>query len=146
MTLVVQTDELETLRQLENQVNPGATQFEPAITQGWLKTVDFESEQEAERFINYASVLDDGEAAICAVAIERDWAIATDDRRAISFFQQEAPALPILSTLEVVKHWSEKTNLDPAALKLALSAIRTEGRYMPNRNHPLLDWWEAAMS
>ncbi len=55
VTLVVQTDELETLRQLENQVNPGATQFESAITQGWLKTVDFESEQESADSLNARS-------------------------------------------------------------------------------------------
>jgi len=145
VALVVQDNELGTLRQLENQVNLGATQFEAALAQRLLTAVDFESEPEAEHFVNYAAVLDDGEAATCAIAVHRGWAIATDDKKAVSFFQQEAPHLQILSTLEVVKHWAEKANLDLAELNLVLSAIRLKGRYRPPRSHPLLNWWETAM-
>jgi predicted nucleic acid-binding protein len=145
VALVVQDYELETLRQLENQVNPGATQFEAALDQRLLTAIDFESELEAEHFVNYVAMLDDGEAATCAIAVHRGWAIATDDKKAIAFFQQAAPHLQILSTLEIVKHWSEKVSLDASALKSALSAIRFKGRYMPPRSHPLLNWWETAM-
>lgn len=145
VALVVQDNELETLRQLENQVNPGATQFEAALVQRWLTAIDFESELEAERFVNYAAVLDDGEAATCAIAVHRGWAIATDDKKAIVFFQQIAPHLQILSTLEVVKHWSEKANLNASELRSALSAIRSKGRYRPPKSHSLFNWWETAM-
>ncbi|XWK89579.1 MAG: hypothetical protein U7127_05815 [Phormidium sp.] len=86
--------------------------------------------------MNYAFELgDDGESATCAIAFHRGWAIATDDRKAISFFQKEAPHLQILSTLEVIKHWSEE-------LHLALDNMRIKGRYIPHRNHPLLTWWQ----
>lgn len=146
VTAVVKTEELKTLQRLEGEENEQAIQFEKAIEQGLLVVVDFESEEEAETFVNYASELgDDGESATGAIAVHRKWAIATDDRRAIAFFQREAPQLQILSTLEIVKYWSEETNIDLAKLKIALGAIRDRGRYFPKNNHPLFEWWETVM-
>ncbi|MFB2937911.1 hypothetical protein ACE1B6_21900 [Aerosakkonemataceae cyanobacterium BLCC-F154] len=143
---VVKSQELLTLQRLENEENQGAIQFETAISQGLLAIVDFASEAEEETFVNYAFELgDDGESATCAIAFHRGWAIATDDRKAISFFQKEAPHLQILSTLEVIKHWSEEVNLDATELRLALNNIRIKGRYVPQRNHPLLTWWQTSI-
>lgn len=67
VTLVVQDLELKTLQRLENENNEGVIQFETAIAQGLLTVVDFESEDEAESYVNYAAILkDDGESATCA--------------------------------------------------------------------------------
>jgi predicted nucleic acid-binding protein len=143
VTEVVKARELLTLQRLQDEDNEGAIQFEAAIQQGLLVVVDFESEPEEETFVNYAFELgDDGESATCAIAIHRGWAIATDDKKATSFFRQEAPDLQILSTLEIIKGWAEKENLSLAELRTVLEAIRTKGRYIPHRNHPLLGWWE----
>ncbi len=107
VTQVVQERELKTLQRLEDEENEGATQFEEAIAQGLLKVVDFKSEEEAETFVNYVFELgDDGESATCAIAIHRGRAIATDEKKAISFFQRQAPHLQILSTPEIIKHLS----------------------------------------
>jgi predicted nucleic acid-binding protein len=146
VTEVVRQKELLTLQRLKDDENEGAIQFETAIRQGLLIVVDFESELEEETFVNYAFELgDDGESATCAVAIHRGWAIATDDKKAILFAQKEAPHLQIFSTLEIIKSWSEGGNLTLAELRLVLRSIRTKGRYMPHRNHPLLGWWENLM-
>ncbi len=143
VTEVVRERELLTLQRLTDENNEDVNQFETAIAKGFLSVVDFESEQEEETFVNYVFELgDDGESATCAIAVHRGWAIATDDKKAISFFQQEAPHLQILSTLAIVKYWSEVGNVSPATLRSALTAIRTRGRYLPHRNHPLLVWWE----
>ncbi len=143
---VVRKQELKTLQRLKDEENEGAIQFEIAINQGLLLVVDFESEEEEETFVNYAFELgDDGESATGAIAFHRGWAIATDDKKAIAFFQQETPHLQIISTLEVVKYWSEEINLDLAEIKIVLSAIRVKGRYLPHRNHALLSWWETVM-
>ncbi len=147
VTEVVKARELLTLKQLENQENEGAIQLEMAIEQDLLLVVDFESEAEEETYINYVFELgDDGESATFAIAVHRGWAIATDDRKAIAFCQKEALNLKIFSTLEIIKYWSEETNLDADKLRLALEAIRTQGRYRPPRNHPLLSWWETAIN
>lgn len=146
VTEVVKQRELITLQRLKDEENESAIQFEAAIEQGLLLVVDFESESEEETFVNYAFELgDDGESATCAIAIHREWAIATDDKKAISFSQKEAPHLQILSTLEIIKSWSENENIDLSKLRAVLSAIRTQGRYKPSRNHPLLSWWNELM-
>lgn len=65
VTTVVQERELKTLQRLQDEDNEGVIQFENAIAEGLLTVVDFESEDEAESFVNYAFTLDDGESATC---------------------------------------------------------------------------------
>jgi predicted nucleic acid-binding protein len=146
VTEVVRSQELTTLQQLENQESEGKIYFDKVVTEGLISIVDFESEAEAETFINYtAQMRDEGESATFAIAFHREWAVATDDKRAISFLKKEAPHIQIVSTLEAIEHWSKKSNIDSATLKATLSAIRVRARYQPPRNHPLLSWWETAM-
>ncbi|KYC38476.1 hypothetical protein WA1_35360 [Scytonema hofmannii PCC 7110] len=146
VTKVVRDKELITLQRLKDEEKEARIQFETAITQGLLLVVDFESELEEETFVNYAFELgDDGESATCAIAIIRGLAIATDDKKAVSFSQKEAPHLQVLSTLEIIKNWSEVANLTSTELRAVLGAIRTKGRYIPQRNHSLLGWWENLM-
>lgn len=143
---VVRERELLTLQRLADENNEDTNQFQAAMEKGLLAVADFSSESEEETFVNYVSELgDDGESATCAIAVQREWAIATDDKKAISFFQREAPNLQILSTLAIVKHWSEAEDVSFATLQSVLTAIRTRGRYIPHRNHPLLSWWEDMM-
>ncbi|WP_299490101.1 hypothetical protein [Acaryochloris sp. IP29b_bin.137] len=143
---VVKTQELITLQQLESEGNEAVIQFETAINKGLLLIADFESAEEEETFVKYVFELgDDGESATGAIAVHREWAIATDDKRAISFFHQEASQLKIVSTLEVIKFWADSANLSASELKNVLKDIRVKGRYVPHKNHPLLDWWQLAM-
>jgi hypothetical protein len=146
VTQVVRDRELLSLQRLAYESCENVNQFEAAINHGLLLVEDFENDREAETFVNYASVLgDDGESATCAIAVHREWAIATDDRQAISFFQREAPYLQILSSLEIIKHWSVVSNVASAELRTVLSNIRTQGRYVPHKSHPLLSWWQDLM-
>ncbi|WP_346290144.1 hypothetical protein [Sphaerothrix gracilis] len=146
VTEIVRERELLTLQRLANENNEDTNQFEAAMEKRLLIVEDFNSESEEEIFVNYVFELgDDGESATCAIAVHREWAIATDDKKAISFFQREAPNLQILSTLAMVKHWSEAENVSSATLRSVLTAIRTRGRYIPHRNHPLLGWWDNMM-
>jgi predicted nucleic acid-binding protein len=109
---VVQEYELKTLQRLTSKDNDTVLEFEEAITQSLLKVVDFESEEEEESFVNYAFDLDDGESATCAIAVHRKWAVATDDDKAIKFLQKNFPHIQILSTPEIIKHWSEQESID----------------------------------
>jgi predicted nucleic acid-binding protein len=146
VTEVVIQRELLTLKKLQDEDERDENQFDLAIQKGMISVVDFNTDIEEETFISYVFELgDDGESATGAIALHRDWAIATDDKKAISFFQREAPNLQILSTLAVVKNWSDQEKLSPATLRSVLSAIRTRGRYIPNRGHPLFRWWEDGM-
>ncbi|BAT54952.1 unknown protein [Nostoc sp. NIES-3756] len=56
--------------------------------------------------------------------------------------QKEASHIQILSTLEIIKHWSETAGLNSSELRDVLKTIRLKGRYIPSRNDPLRSWWE----
>lgn len=147
VTQVVKERELKTLQRLEAEDNQEALQFEAAINRGLLAVVDFESEAEAESFINYVFELgDEGESACCAIAVHRGWAIGTDDKRAISFMRREKLPLQIISTPELLKHWSESAMIDSETLRDALKAIRDKARYAPPKSHPLRSWWESVVA
>ncbi|MBD2232098.1 hypothetical protein [Phormidium tenue] len=146
VTETVRSDELTTLQVIDDNQDEAVTQFEAAIKQGVIKIVDFETEDEFETFINYVSGLkDDGEAATFAVAFHHGWAIATDDKRATSFSQRELSHLQLLTTLDLIKYWAESTKPNSTQIAEALSAIHTKGRYKPNKEHPLWNWWNAVM-
>ena len=129
----------------ELQAIDNIEQFESTIEQGLLLIVDFESDAEETAFVNYAADLDDGEASTGAIAIQRNWAMATDDKKAIKFFSQESSSLQIISTPEIIKYWSDKVNLEQLKLSNTLTQIRVQGRYIPPKNHPLKSWWEQSI-
>ncbi|MGB3534093.1 MAG: hypothetical protein WBA13_11310 [Microcoleaceae cyanobacterium] len=146
VTQVVHEQELKTLRQIDDTNNEGAIQYEQAITQNLLKIVDFDSEEESGIFIDFVfEIKGDGELATGAIGIHRGWAIATDDRRAIAFFRREVPNLTILSTLEIIKYWSEEAQINSIQLQIVLNNIQIQGRYAPQKSHPLRSWWEKAI-
>ncbi len=145
VTQVVLEEELQILQRQQNEGDESAIQFETAIDREIIKIVDFDfdSDAETETFVNYlANNLGDGEAATFAIAFHRKWAIATDEKRAISFIQEEAPHLQIFSTPEIIKYWSEEAQVDFSQLSEALNAVEKKGRYSPPKSHHLRSWWE----
>ena len=114
---------------------------EQAIEEGIIKIAELEG-SEAETFVNYAAGLgDDGEAATCAIAFSRGWAVATDDRAAIRFVEREAPRIQVVSTLELVEHWANQTKKSPDSVRQVLIQIRDIGGYFPGTRHPMYAWW-----
>lgn len=137
--------ELTSLQRLQTEVSETDSQFNMAIAQGLLKVVDFESKDEIDSFFNYAATLgDDGESASCAIAFHRGWAIATDDKKAIKFIQQTASHIHVISTPEIIKHWSDVENINSSTLRNVLKAIRFKANYSPPNDHPLRNWWTNA--
>jgi predicted nucleic acid-binding protein len=65
--------------------------LQPFINSRLLTIVSPETEAENLTFVNFATALDDGEAITGAIALHRNWSIATDDRKATSFFTQNMP-------------------------------------------------------
>lgn len=114
--------------------------LQPFIDGNLLILTSLDSEAEETAFVNFATFLDDGEAITSAIALERNWAIATDDRSSINFLQRAVPTLPIISTLELMKHWVDTTHLPASAIQVALRNIRVQARYRPGSDHALYAW------
>ena len=114
-----------------------------ALTEaGLLQVTDLTSYEEIEA-VNLSAAIDGGEAFTCAIAKHRGWAIATDDRRAISFFGETVPHLQIVTTPHLIKHWADTGKVEAAVVRKALDRVQALGRYEPPRDHPLYQWWRA---
>jgi hypothetical protein len=116
--------------------------LQPLIDCGLLVVVSPESEAENIAFVNFAVVLDDGEAITGAIALHRNWSIGSDDRKAISFFNQHAPHLQMISTPELVKYWVDIAHPPLETIRLALQKIRLKAKYEPHLRHKLYLWWQ----
>lgn len=120
----------------------GLLKLQPIVDSGLLAVTLLESEDEMISFVNFAVSLDDGEAATSAIAVNRDWAIATDDLKAIRFLEQTISSIKIVSTLDLLKHWVDNTHPPASIIKTTLENIRTQAHYVPSVRHPLYKWWE----
>ena len=118
--------------------------LQPLIESGLLAVVSPDSKIEQSTFVAFATILgDDGESVTGAIALHRNWAIATDDKKASRFFNHEAPQLQIISTLELLKHWADTMQPASEIVSATLRAIQQRANYKPSEKHPLYEWWKS---
>lgn len=101
--------------------------------------------EESNTYVDLAFQIDDGEAYTGAIAIHREWALATDDKKTIHVIREISPNVSILSSLELVKHWVDVTNAPAEIVCEALKDIRIKAYYEPNKSHLLYNWWKGYM-
>ena len=137
-------------RRQYDPVLPGKTIDVPVdlselISGGLLTICDPRTQQEFDRFTQYAAAFrSDGEAMCLALAEERNWVVATDDRRAIRVARQAG--LTAVSCPELVKAWAAATGPDAAALARVLRDIETLAKFRPNATMPDHQWWVDAIA
>ncbi len=111
------------------------------VDAGLLTKVAADKEEEQNIVVNFAVSLDDGEAVTGAIAVYRNWAIATDDKKALSLFGRVVPHIELISTLSVVKYWAEMTGASDDEIGRALEDLHSGAPYEPKASHPLYTWW-----
>jgi predicted nucleic acid-binding protein len=109
----------------------------PLIDAGELTVVAPESEEEFAALLEFALVLDDGEAMTCALALYRNLRIATDERKTIRLISDRTP---VVGTLDLVRAWARGVAASPDEIREVLTAIADRG-YVPGRHHPHWPWW-----
>lgn len=109
-----------------------------SLTEPGLIEVISATVEELSLFIDLSVGLDDGEAMTAALAIQRGFSVATDDKAAIRAL---AGRVPVFSTLELVKLWADQHRIAAELLQDALTNLRVRGSYLPGRGHPLRPWW-----
>jgi hypothetical protein len=112
------------------------------IQSGQILEVDIDTlqEEEANLLANFASQrLDPCESASAAIAIHRNWGLATDDKRAIYLITQTSPTTQIITTPELLKLWSDTLTIPDKQIEQVIGRIR---RYVPPETHPLFQWWK----
>lgn len=129
---------------------PGKTVTVPAdlsglISSGALTICDPENQQELDQFTYYAAMFrSDGESMCLALAEQRKWVVATDDRRAIRVAQQAG--LTVVSCPELVRAWADVTRPEQAALNKVLQDIQVLAQFKPNPTMPEYKWWVAELA
>lgn len=124
-----------------------AVDLSALIDQNLITVVHYESEAEKITFANLTSHrLDDGEAATGAIAIHRNWALATDDRRTQRYFAQHFSHIQLISTPQLLKHWSDSVAPDTQVISEALIAIETRANYWVSQRNTLYRWWQSKKS
>ncbi len=112
----------------------------PLIAAGLLTPCRPDDPAEQARFVHYATMFrSDGEAMCLALAENRGWAVATDDRKAIRIAGQAA--LTVISCPQIIKAWSDATHPDRAVLVEALVNIQTFAKFVPHPSMPEAAWW-----
>ncbi len=105
--------------------------LQPLIDRDLLVVADLDLKAESAAYLGFAVDLDDGEAITGAIALNRDWAIATDDKKAISVFKDESPNTQIITTPELMKIWVDAARPSAETARNALRNIELRARYRP---------------
>ncbi len=132
-------------RRQHDPARPGKIVTVPAdvsglISSGALSVCDPENQQEKNLFTHYASLFrSDGESMCLALAEQRKWVVATDDRRAIRVAWQAG--LTVVSCPELVKAWATASGPDQAMLHGVLQDIEVLAQFKPNASMPEYKWW-----
>jgi predicted nucleic acid-binding protein len=115
--------------------------LDPLFDRGILTPLSLAADEEP-LFVNIAAELDEGEAMSMAIALHRNLALATDDRKAIRVYATNGgdPA-KLWTTPALVKTWADARSPAQAELARITSAVRDRARYVPPGNHPLHAWW-----
>ncbi|HYN00630.1 MAG TPA: hypothetical protein VET25_12850 [Aestuariivirgaceae bacterium] len=137
-------------RRQHDPAQPGQTIMVPVdlsamIASGLLTPCTPQTQQELDQFTQYATMFrSDGEAMCLALARERKWLVATDDRRAIRIAQQSG--LSVVSCPELVKAWADATGPDEVAVRRVLQDIHVLAQFKPNAAMPEHQWWVDALA
>lgn len=112
----------------------------PLIASGLLTPCDPGNPAKQERYVHFATLFrSDGEAMCIALAEQRGWSFASDDRKAIRIAQQAG--LTVVSCPELLKCWAATTTPDEATLRRALLDIETLAQFRPYPALPEHPWW-----
>lgn len=110
------------------------------ISAGVLTPCKPDVEGEFDLFTQYAALFgSDGEAMCLALAENRGWLIATDDKQAISIGQ--GAGLTVVSSPELLKLWADTLAIKEAVVAKALTDIEIYARFRPNQTMPECQWW-----
>jgi predicted nucleic acid-binding protein len=91
-------------------------------------------------YLELAAIVDDGEAATIAMAIERSLEIATDDRKARRLCEEQHLAEPV-RTLALLHSYAEAAGLSDGQVRELLTKVRDRASFQPPRADPDLKWW-----
>ncbi len=120
------------------------TDLTPLVSTGVLQVLDLSGEAEQLCYVEQSMLVDDGEAMSIAIAAQRGFELAMDDKQAANHARRSFPRLRLWSTPEIIQQWAAAAKVEPKRLRNALQLIESRARYFPPKAHPLAEWWRRA--
>ena len=112
------------------------------VCEGIVQVMRLEHLEEELTFVDLAVSIDDGEATTGALAFHRGCSVATDDRKARRVLRERFPAVPLVSTLELLNLWAQEESVSDVEIQAAMTRMRTGASYVPGDRDPLYWWWQ----
>ena len=123
--------------------------LEPLVTGGLPSVIHVAGPAEEALLVEFAAHFDDGDdadARACALAVSRGAAVASDDGKVQRILSERLPPVPIVTTSQLVKQWTEVAGLDQGGTRAILTNIRERASFAPPRRDPLRSWWIGLLS
>ena len=96
---------------------------------------------ERATFVTLAQHVDDGEARTITIAAHRDWAVGTDDKKALQVCHAESVDRQTITTPAFMRRWADRTAPTQKEVAEALRKIQARAVYRPGSSHPEYEWW-----
>ncbi len=116
----------------------------PHIAAGIVRICAPGDDVEHALYVELAMSLDDGEAMALAIAKNRGWKVATDDRKARN--TAASIGVAIVTTPELLERWASRAHHSEAETADALRRIESLARFTPPDNSPATEWWREVRS
>jgi len=114
-----------------------------AVSTGTVQICAPADDAEQALYVEFALSLGDGEAMALAIAKNRGWKVATDDRKARA--EAEAAGVVVVTTPELVQRWATQTASSSLEVAKALRRIETLARFVPASDSPAARWWRKTL-
>ena len=130
------------LRSEDPTAKPEAVSLDALVSANQLEIVTVSTALEEQLYVDYATVLDDGEAMSLAIAIAGGFCLATDDRKGRRVFLEAAgDPSRLLSTAGILREWADRRHVTPNRLRDVLRSVTTRAKFMPPIADPDHAWW-----
>jgi predicted nucleic acid-binding protein len=113
--------------------------IELLVARGVLRVVAVDDD-ELFNMVEFATELDEGEAATLAVAVGRHLPIATDDRGALRFLIRRELDVEVRRTSDLLRTWASAKST--AAVEEVLRRIESDASFRPGPADPNKAWWD----
>ena len=116
--------------------------LEDLISDGLINVIDNLSTAVANNVIVLGSsgIKGMGEKISAALAMDRDWGLVLDDKRATAKLEPFLPHIQTLTTFDVLKFWALRHGVSNRTLREVFCNIRIRGNYRIGKDHPHFNW------
>jgi predicted nucleic acid-binding protein len=103
--------------------------------------------EEEDLFVQFATVLADTEALAAAVAVIRNCALASDDRKVRAVFERRTGSdARLLSTPSLLHSWATHASRPREHVRQVLLRIESRARFTPRKEDSACAWWAALVA